>query len=44
MIQEKDFYNFDETGFIMGIIYDNMMVIYIDRYSKNKQFQPGNRK
>ena len=42
-IQEEDFYNFDETGFIIKVIYDNMVVIYVDRCDKNKQLQSNNR-
>ena len=34
--KKKDFYNFDETGFMIEIIYGNIVVIYIDRYNKNK--------
>jgi len=43
-IQDCDFYNFDEIGFIMGIIYGNMVVIYVDRCGRSKQLQPDNRK
>src|SRR6266566_7637219 len=42
-IQDADFYNFDETGFIMGVIYAAMVIIYADRCRRNKQLQPGNR-
>ncbi len=41
-IQNEDFYNFDETGFIMEIIYNNIVVIYADRYSRSKQLQFNN--
>ena len=44
MIQKKDFYNFDETGFMIEIIYGNIVVIYIDRYNKSKQLQSNNYK
>ena len=42
-IQEADFYNFDETGFIMGVICGSMVVTRADRRGKGKQLQPGNR-
>ena len=42
-IQDADFYNFDETGFIMGIIYSNMVVTRSDRRGRGKQLQPSNR-
>ena len=38
-----DFYNFDETGFIMGIIRPGMVVTRSDRVGKPKAIQPGNR-
>ena len=42
-IQDCDFYNFDETGFIMKVICNNMVVIRTDRSDRGKQFQPDNR-
>ena len=42
-IQDADFYNFDETGFMMGIICSNMVVTRSDRRGRGKQLQPGNR-
>lgn len=42
-IQDTDFYNFDETGFMMGVICGNMVVTHADRRGKSKQLQPGNR-
>jgi hypothetical protein len=42
-IQDADFYNFDETGFMMGVICGNMVVTRADRRGKGKQVQPGNR-
>ena len=42
-IQDTDFYNFDETGFMMGIICGNMVVTRADRRGRGKQLQPGNR-
>jgi hypothetical protein len=42
-IQDEDFYNFDETGFIIGVIYADMIVIRANRRKRGKQLQPGNR-
>ena len=42
-IQDCDFYNFDETGFMMGIICGSMVVTRADRRGRSKQLQPGNR-
>jgi hypothetical protein len=42
-IQDADFYNFDETGFMMGIICGDMVVTRADRRGRGKQLQPGNR-
>jgi len=42
-IVDADFYNFDETGFIMGVITPGMVVTYADRCSRGKAVQPGNR-
>lgn len=42
-IQAADFYNFDETGFMMGVICGNMVVTRADRRGRGKQLQPGNR-
>jgi len=42
-IQDTDFYNFDETGFIMGIICGSMVITRADRRGKGKQLQAGNR-
>jgi hypothetical protein len=38
-----DFYNFDETGFMMGQICPSMVVTRSDRRGKGKTVQPGNR-
>jgi hypothetical protein len=35
-IQDYDLYNFDETGFIIGIIYNSIAIIRSDRRNKNK--------
>jgi hypothetical protein len=42
-ILDYDFYNFNETGFIMGIICPAMVVTCADRRSRGKAVQPGNR-
>ena len=39
---EDDIYNFDETGFIMGIIFAGIVVTTSDGRSKAKLAQPGN--
>jgi hypothetical protein len=40
---DDDIYNFDETGFMMGIIFVGMVVTTSDSRSKVKLAQPGNR-
>jgi hypothetical protein len=42
-IQDCDFYNFDETGFMMGVICSSMVVTRADRSGRGKKIQPGNR-
>ncbi|KFY28655.1 hypothetical protein V491_00357, partial [Pseudogymnoascus sp. VKM F-3775] len=42
-VQDCDFYNFDETGFMMGIICPAMIVTRADRRGRGKAVQPGNR-
>ena len=42
-IQDSDLYNFDETGFAMGMIRASMVVTRSDRIAKPKAIQPGNR-
>lgn len=42
-IQDCDFYNFDETGFMMGMICPAMVVTRADRCGRGKAVQPGNR-
>lgn len=42
-IQDCDFWNFDETGFMMGIIAPAMVVTRADRRGRSKAVQPGNR-
>ena len=41
-ILDCDLYNFDETGFMMGMIKPSMVVTRSDRRGKSKQVQPGN--
>ena len=42
-IQEADVYNFDETGFMMGVISTAMVVTSSERRGRAKSKQPGNR-
>ncbi|KAL2887400.1 hypothetical protein HOO65_050521 [Ceratocystis lukuohia] len=42
-IQRDDFSNVDETGFMMGLIQNGMVVTGIDRRGKPKSVQPRNR-
>jgi hypothetical protein len=42
-ILDDDVYNFDETGFMMGIIFAGMVVTTSDGRGKAKLAQPGNR-
>ena len=42
-ILDDDLYNFDETGFIMGIITPTMVATTLDGHSRAKQAHPGNR-
>ena len=42
IIQDADFYNFDETGFIMGMICSRIVVTGANREGKRKHFQTGN--
>jgi hypothetical protein len=42
-IIDDDIYNFDETGFMMGIICTGMVVETSDGRGKAKLAQPGNR-
>ena len=42
-ILDCDFYNFDETGFMMGQICPGMVVTHSDRRGRGKVVQPGNR-
>ena len=42
-VQDCDFYNFDETGFMIGVICAAMVVTRSDRRGRSKAIQPGNR-
>ena len=43
LICDADIYNFDETGFIMGVISTGMVVISSNGQAKAKTIQPSNR-
>jgi DDE superfamily endonuclease len=42
-IQDEDTYNFDETGFMMGVIGTELVVTGTERRNRPKTVQPGNR-
>ena len=42
-IYNTDIYNFDKTGFIIGVISTAIVVTSSDRHAKAKRIQPGNR-
>jgi hypothetical protein len=42
-VLDRDFYNFDETGFMIGQICPGMVVTRADRHGRGKRIQPGNR-
>ena len=42
-IQAEDIYNFDETGFAMGLISSQKVVTRADYYGRRALLQPGNR-
>jgi DDE superfamily endonuclease len=42
-ICDEDIYNFDETGFMMGVISTGMVVTSSDGRARAKKIQPGNR-
>ena len=42
-IADTDIYNFDKTGFMMGVISTGMVVISSDGQAQAKKTQPGNR-
>jgi hypothetical protein len=41
-VLDCNFYNFDETGFMIGVICSVIVVIRADRRSRSKAVQPGN--
>jgi hypothetical protein len=41
-VLDYNFYNFDETSFMIGVICPTIVITYIDRYSRGKAVQPGN--
>jgi hypothetical protein len=42
-VVDADIYNFDETGFMIGVICPGMVVTCADRRGRSKVIQPGNR-
>jgi hypothetical protein len=42
-VDDADFYNFDETGFMIGVISPSLVVTRAERQAKAKKVQPGNR-
>jgi hypothetical protein len=42
-ILDYNLYNFDETGFMIGIICPIIVITRADRRGRNKAIQPGNR-
>ncbi|TVY62593.1 High-osmolarity-induced transcription protein 1 [Fusarium oxysporum f. sp. cubense] len=42
-ISLADIYNFDETGFMMGVIASGMVITGVEKRGKAKSVQPGNR-
>jgi hypothetical protein len=42
-VLDCDFYNFDEMGFMIGIITLAMVITRADRRGRGKAVQPGNR-
>jgi hypothetical protein len=42
-IQDHDIWNFDETGFMIGMISSSIVMTQSDRKGKRKRIQPGNR-
>ena len=41
-ILDCDFYNFDKTGFVIGVIGSGMVVTGSERHGQRKKVQPGN--
>ena len=42
-VQNCDIWNFDETGFMMGVISSSIVVTQADRKGRRKRVQPGNK-
>jgi hypothetical protein len=42
-IRSDDIHNFDETGFIIGVITSSMVITGAERRGNPKRVQPGNR-
>ena len=42
-VVDGDFYNFDETGFLIGLIIPGIVITRADRRGRVKGIQPGNR-
>jgi hypothetical protein len=42
-IEAEDIYNFDETGFAMGLISSQKVVMRAEFYGRRRLLQPGNR-
>ena len=42
-IDDTDFYNFNETGFIIGVICSSIVVTGANQKGRRKILQPGNR-
>jgi hypothetical protein len=43
-VTEEDIFNFDETGFQMGVISTSKVITSSDRKGRLRTKQPGNRK
>jgi hypothetical protein len=43
-VAEEDIFNFDETGFQMGVILTSKVITSLDRKGRLRTKQPGNRK
>ena len=41
-IQNSDFYNFDEAGFMMGMVCPGVVITWADRVGKLKSIQSDN--
>ena len=42
-MQDCDIWNFDKTGFMIGVISSSIVVIQADRKGRHKRVQPGNK-